>query len=168
MLQVMDLRPLINQKYLVERDLNGLVGNCVVLPISEAPNQGVCVLGEEIAELPQHVGLDVAGLFQQLFFHCWQELLRLGQQHSINFSKFPYILLGELIQRHRPHGQPNNLIPIGLHSLKQLPISIMQVMLAREITKQAAQIIPGEGAVDIADQQPVVLAVQVDLGCDGH
>lgn len=74
------------------------------------------------------------------------------------------VLLGEVIQGQRSHGEPNNFIAIAVCIFNKLMVSVMQVINLPVIAVQSAHIALGDCAIHVADYKFLALLVLIDFG----
>ena len=140
------------------------VGDGVVLPVAEPPDEGVDVLGVRLLDVLHDVGLNVVGLLHYLLLDGLEELFGLHQQRALD----PYVLLditfGELVHGKGTHSHPNHLVPIRTDAVHQVRVAVVQVVLSHVVVHQSPDVVAGQSAVHVADEQFVIVCVEVDLG----
>ncbi len=81
---------------------------------------------------------------------------------------FADIVLGELIERQRPHGEPDDLITINLYLSNELSIVIMQVISTNKVIGQSSDIVLCQCSVNVTDEQLVAVRVEIDFSLQSN
>lgn len=76
------------------------------------------------------------------------------------------VIFREFVERKRTHGQPQDPIPSSFDFVHQLIVAVVQVVSVFDVVEEPSQIIFCHSAVEIAHQELVILAVQVNLSAE--
>lgn len=96
-----------------------------------------------------------------------EKLLGFHQQWAFYLDILADILLRKVVHGKGAHGKPNNLIAVVMDAINEVVVPMMEIIIAHIIIVESSNVVLGEGAVYIADDEPVLISVQVYLSRNG-
>lgn len=131
----------------------------IALPVAQSPLKRV--LHEQRPYNLHHVGLYVAGLLGYLVNEGVAELLRLGEDRSVDSASAFQVLFRVVIQWQGAHGQPYYFIAVLADSFHEVRVSDVEVIPVNHVVDVSSDVTHSGSSVDIAHHEPVISCVKV-------